>query len=65
MWQMLREKRFAAVVLLDDPASDYGRDLYSNYHFGEGFLEHLRENYAPADTPGGQYLYLPRDDREH
>jgi hypothetical protein len=65
MWQMLRERRFGAVVLMDDPESDYGRDLYSNYHFGEGFLEHLRESYEPADTPGGQYLYLPRDDREH
>jgi len=65
MWQMLRGRRFGAVVLLDDPESDYGRGLYSNYHFGEGFLEHLRESYEPADTPGGQYLYLPRDDREH
>lgn len=60
MWQMLREKNFAAVVLMDDPDSDYGRDLYSNYHFGKGFIDQMLQNYALADTPGGQYLYLPR-----
>jgi hypothetical protein len=60
MFRMLREKQFAAVVLMDDPDSDYGRDLYSRYHFGEGFIEQMRENYAPAGTPGEEYVYLPR-----
>ena len=60
MWQTMREKEFAAVVLLEDPDSDYGRDLYSNYHFGEGFIEQMEENYFPAGGAGGQFVYLPR-----
>jgi hypothetical protein len=60
MWQKLRERQFAAVVLMDNPDSDEGRDMYSNYHFGEDFIPLMRENYEPAGVVGGQYLFLPR-----
>ena len=60
MWHMLQEKRFAAVVLLDNPDSDEGSDTYSNYHFGDGFIPLMKQNYQPAGTVGGQYLFLPR-----
>src|SRR2546423_11055201 len=36
MWQMLHERRFAAVVLMHDPNSDEGRDFYAGTHFGQG-----------------------------
>jgi len=60
MWQMLHERRFAAVVLMHDPNSDEGRDFYAGTHFGQGFMERLQQDYELAGTPGGQYLYLPR-----
>ncbi|HET7440406.1 MAG TPA: hypothetical protein VFJ47_03825 [Terriglobales bacterium] len=62
MWRMLAAKQFAAVVLMDDPDSDYGQDVYSHYHFGEGFVEQMRKYYEMADAPGEQYLFLPRAD---
>ena len=60
MWQMLHERRFAAVVLMHDPNSDEGRDFYAGTHFGQGFMKRLQQDYELAGTPGGQYLYLPR-----
>ena len=60
MWEMLREQRFAAVVLIDNPDSEEGSDTYSNYHFGDGFVSTMRERYQPAGAIGGQYLFLPR-----
>ena len=35
MWQMLKQRRFGAVVLVDNPDSEEGKDTYSNYHFGD------------------------------
>jgi hypothetical protein len=60
MWQMLRERRFAAVVLVDDPDSDEGKDTYSNYHFGDDFMELMRQNYELAGSAGTEYIFLPR-----
>ena len=61
MWQALKEQRFAAVVLVDNPDSDEGKDTYSNYHFGDDFMELMRQNYQPAGSVGTQYLFLPRE----
>jgi hypothetical protein len=60
MWQMLHERRFAAVVLMHNPNSDEGRDFYAETHLGRGFIERLQQDYELAGTPGGQYLYLPQ-----
>jgi hypothetical protein len=60
MWQMLRERRFGAVVLVDNPDSDEGKDTYSNYHFGDYFMEVLRQNYEPAGSAGTEYIFVPR-----
>jgi len=60
MWQMLRERRFAAVVLLHDPHSDEGREFYASTHFGVEFAERLDRDYELAAIPGRKYLYLPR-----
>ena len=60
MWQMLKERRFAAVVLVDNPDSDEGKDTYSNYHFGDDFMELMRQNYEKAGSAGTEYIFLPR-----
>jgi hypothetical protein len=60
MWQMLREKRFAAVVLINDPNSEEGRTWYSTVHFGEGFVERLERDYERVRTPRNLYPYMPR-----
>ncbi len=61
MWQALKARRFGAVVLVDNPDSDEGKDTYSNYHFGDDFMELMRQNYVPAGSVGTQYLFLPRE----
>ena len=60
MWQMLRDRKFAAVVLVDNPDSDEGRDTYSNFHFGEDFIPLMLENYESAGSVGTEYLFRPR-----
>ena len=61
MWQMLRQRRFGAVVLVDNPDSEEGKDTYSNYHFGDAFMEVLRQNYEPAEAPErNTFLYRAR-----
>jgi len=60
MWQMLKERRFAAVVLVDNPDSEEGKDTYDNYHFGNDFMEVMRQNYQPAGSAGTEYIFLPK-----
>jgi len=60
LWQKLRQRQFAAVVLLDNPDSDEGSDTYSNYHFGDDFVPLVEENYQPGKSVGGQYVFLPK-----
>jgi hypothetical protein len=60
MWLMLKERRFGAVVLVDNPDSDQGKDTYSNYHFGDDFMAVLRQNYEPAGSAGTEYIFVPR-----
>lgn len=64
LWQMLREKRFSAVVLINDPDTEEGQTWYSTAHFGKGFVERLERDYARVGTPGDQYLYLPRGSKK-
>ena len=60
LWLMLREKRFSAVVLINNPDNEEGRTWYSTAHFGKGFVEQLERDYERVGTPGDQYLYMPR-----
>jgi hypothetical protein len=60
MWAMLKERHFAAVVLVDNPDSDEGKETYSNYHFGGDFMDVMRQNYEPAGSAGTEYIFLPR-----
>jgi hypothetical protein len=60
LWRMLDDRQFVAVVLQDNPDTDDGRNIYTHFHFGGEFLQHLNQNYQPAGTPGDHYLYLAR-----
>src|SRR3989442_15259364 len=60
MWQMLHERRFAAVVLMHDPNTDEGRDSYAGIHFGQGLMERLQQDYELSITPLCQHHYRPR-----
>ena len=60
LWRMIDDKDFAAIVLQDNPDSDDGKEVYTHYHFGGEFLNHLHKNYQPAGTPGDHYLFLPK-----
>ena len=60
MWQMLKQRRFSAVVLVDNPDSDEGKDTYDNYHFGNDFMEVMRQNYEAAGSAGTEYIFLPK-----
>lgn len=60
LWRMLDERQFAAVVLQDNPDTDDGRNIYTHFHFGDDFLQHLSNGYQVAGTPGDHYLYLRR-----
>lgn len=64
LWRMLQEKRFSAVVLINDPDSEEGRTWYSTAHFGKGFVEHLKRDYERVGTPGDQFLYMPRGSKK-
>jgi hypothetical protein len=60
MWQMLDGHKFAAIVFLNNPDSDEGRDFYAGTHFGSAFIERMERNYKLTGTQG-KYLYLPRN----
>ena len=60
MWQMLRNRQFEAVVLVDNPDSDEGRDTYTNFHFGEDFIPLMERQYQAAGSVGEHFLFLPR-----
>ncbi len=64
LWQMLHEKRFSAVVLINDPDTEEGRAWYSDAHCGKGFVERLERDYERVGTPGDQYLYMPRGSKK-
>jgi hypothetical protein len=60
MWKMLKERRFGAVVFVDNPDSEEGKDTYDNFHFGDDFMEVVRQNYDPAGIAGTEYIFLPK-----
>jgi hypothetical protein len=60
MWKMLRERRFGAVVLVDNPDTEEGKVTYDNFHFGDDFMEVMRQNYEPAGSAGTEYIFLPK-----
>jgi hypothetical protein len=60
MWKMLKERRFGAVVFVDNPDNEEGKDTYDNFHFGDDFMEVMRQNYEPAGSAGAEYIFLPK-----
>jgi hypothetical protein len=60
MWRMLKERRFGAVVFVDNPDNEEGKDTYDNFHFGDDFMEVMRQNYEPAGSAGTEYIFLPK-----
>jgi hypothetical protein len=60
MWRMLKERRFGAVVFVDNPDSEEGKDTYDNFHFGDDFMEVMRQNYEPAGSAGTEYVFVPK-----
>lgn len=60
LWNALRERRFAAVVLDRDPHTDRGREWYRTGYFGDGFVERLEEAYQVAGRVKNRIIYVPR-----
>ena len=58
--QELRLRSFGAVVLIEDPETEYGRQWYDRQHFGPGFRETLAENYQLLAVIAGQRIYVPK-----
>jgi len=61
LWEALRQRSFAAVVLEADPRTEQGRKYLRESHFGNGFVEELEANYRFACKVGRQLVYLPRE----
>jgi len=58
----LRNRTFGAVVLMKNPATDFGRWWYETASFGPGFLSAVSENYRLALVIDDQRVYLPITD---
>jgi hypothetical protein len=56
----LAAKKFRAVVLRSDPATEMGRYLLKHIHLGPEFLEALEASYDLAWRRGPYLVYLPR-----
>jgi hypothetical protein len=60
MWDKMKHRNFAAVVLERDPATAEGKDWYTSTHFGGEFLKDLDENYTYGFTVGNIIVYRPK-----
>jgi hypothetical protein len=60
MWDKMKHRNFAAVVLERDPATAEGKDWYTSTHFGGEFLKDLDENYTYGFTVGNITVYRPK-----
>jgi hypothetical protein len=56
----VRDGHFRAIVLNYDANSDWGRDGYARYHFGNRFVEALNDGYLLAKKIGLYHIYRPR-----
>lgn len=60
--EALRNRSFGAVVLMKNPATDFGRWWYETASFGPGFVSAVSENYRLALVIDDQRVYLPITD---
>jgi hypothetical protein len=60
LWDKIKHRSFAAIVLQRDPATAEGKDWYTSTHFGGEFLKVLGENYSYGFTVGNIIVYQPR-----
>ena len=60
MWDKMKHRNFAAVVLERDPATAEGKDWYTSTHFGGEFFKDLDENYTYGFTVGNIIVYRPK-----
>jgi hypothetical protein len=60
LWDKIKHRNFAAIVLVRDPATAEGKAWYTETHFGGEFLKDLDENYAHSFTVGNIIVYQPR-----
>jgi hypothetical protein len=60
LFAMLDRKQFGTVVLLVNPATDFGKTWYSQGHFGPGFAEAVVKNYQMVYTAQEEYIFKPR-----
>lgn len=60
LWDKLDQRAFGAVVLEFDPRINEGDYVYTTVHFGDPFLEHLRNNYEFVKQVGDVYVWKPK-----
>jgi hypothetical protein len=60
LWDKMKHRSFAAIVLQRDPATAEGKEWYTSTHFGGEFLKDLDENYAYGFTVGNIIVYQPK-----
>jgi hypothetical protein len=60
LWDRMKHRSFAAIVLQRDPATAEGKEWYTSTHFGGEFLKDLDENYAYGFTVGNIIVYQPK-----
>jgi hypothetical protein len=60
LWDKMKHRSFAAIVLQRDPATAEGKDWYTSTHFGGEFLKDLDENYSYGFTVGKIIVYQPK-----
>jgi hypothetical protein len=60
LWDKIKHRNFAAIVLQRDPATAEGKAWYTETHFGGEFLKDLDENYSHSFTVGNIIVYQPK-----
>lgn len=60
LWDKMKHRTFAAIVLERDPATAEGKEWYTSTHFGGEFLKDLDENYSYGFTAGNIIVYQPK-----
>src|ERR1700722_19713490 len=60
LWDKMKHRSFAAIVLQRDPATAEGKEWYTSTHFGGEFLKDLDENYSYGFTVGKIIVYQPK-----
>ncbi len=63
LWNMLRDKQFSAVVLINDPGSSAGQAFYNQIAFGPGFPRRVLDSYKLQLKMKEAYFLLPRQEK--